>query len=108
MSEINFGYHQIGASSSGIKGEGDKPWGTQGVPKPTWTIPSNIFAQGVDFFLGRLNEFYLKVLEGSRDYSLCRKDMTFKKYSCALFSSHYVPNQLVQWLLKNFKLTEIK
>lgn len=47
--------------------------------------------------------FYLKVLEGFHDYDLWRKRVTFFKQACVLFSSHYVPNQLVKCFLKNFK-----
>lgn len=47
--------------------------------------------------------FYLKVLEGFHDHNLWRKGITFSKHAYVLFSSHYVPNQLVKCFLKNFK-----
>lgn len=51
----------------------------------------------------RMATFYLKVLEGFHAYDLWRKGITFFRHACVLFSSHYVPNQLVRCFLKNFK-----
>lgn len=55
------------------------------------------------FSFERMDIFYLKVLAGFHDYDLWRKGITFFKPSCVLLSSNYVPNQLVQCILKNFK-----